>query len=150
MGGVLTCAAFHAQTGHFAPQPAFLSLPAVITVGCILLVNNTSDLEKDHAGGRRTLSVCIGRRASRILLRTSVILAASGVIAILLLRFPGGWAAAAVLSGWLLCGNGFRILLVSPVLPAQRRENMTAILNVHKWIIGCYTAGILLDAFLLL
>lgn len=144
MGGVLTAAAFHAQTGCFDAALCRLCLPAVVTIGCILLVNNTSDIEKDTAGGRRTLAVCLGRKAAQILLRIAIAAAAVGVSLILALRYQRGWAAIPVLFAWLLTGADIRGLFLQPVTPARRRENMSGILAAHCRITGCYVAGIVL------
>ena len=148
MGGVLTCAAYHAQTGRFSPALLYLCLPAVVTIGCILLVNNASDIEKDAPGGRKTLSVCIGRKASTTLLRTALAAAALGVFVILLLRYPRGAAAVPVLPIALLTSGGVRGLFTRPLTPENRRENMCGVLAAHKWIIGCYAAALALHAMM--
>ena len=148
MGGVLTCAAYHAQTGRFSSALLYLCLPAVVTIGCILLVNNCSDIEKDALGGRKTLSVCIGRKASETLLRAALAAAALGVILILALRYPRGAAAIPVLLVALLTSGGVRGLFTQPLTPENRRERMDGILAAHKWIIGGYVAGIALHAMM--
>lgn len=148
MGGVLTCAAYHAQIGCFPPALLHLCLPAVVTIGCILLVNNASDMEKDAAGGRKTLSVCIGRAASETLLRAALAVAALGVMLILALRYPHGAAAIPVLLTALLIGGSVRGLFTRPLTPENRRTSMVGVLAAHKWIIGCYAAGIALHAMM--
>ena len=148
MGGVLTCAAYHAQTGRFSPALLYLCLPAVITIGGILLVNNASDIEKDTLGGRKTLSVCIGRKASETLLRAALAAAALGVCVILALRYPRGVAALPVLLIALGTSGGVRRLFTQPLTPENRRESMGGVLTAHKWIIGCYAAGIALHALM--
>lgn len=145
MGGVLTCAACHAVSGSFSWRAVFLCLPAVITIGCIMLVNNTSDIEKDTAGGRRTLSVCLGRSRAELLLRCAIPAAALFVILVTCILFPAGIASLPVGAAGLLTNRGVRGLFLGSVTPERRRENMTAILSVHKWITGCYTAAVLLS-----
>ena len=144
MGLVLTAAAYHAQRGCFPPALLWQSLPPVLTIGCIMLVNNTSDIEKDTAGGRRTLPVCIGRSASEKLLRTLLAAAALGVTAILLFRFPDGAAAAAVMFFGLLTNANVRGLFLQPVTPERRRDSMGGILAAHKWITAGYLAGVVI------
>ena len=146
MGGVLTAAAYHAVAGEFSWRLIYLCPPAVITVGCIMLVNNTSDIEKDISGGRRTLPVCLGRKLAEILLRCAVSLAAIGVVLITGFIYPAGIISLFVGALGLLTNRGVRGLFSLGVTPERRRENMTAILTAHKWIIGCYTAAVLLSA----
>ena len=145
---MLTCAAYHAQIGHFSPALWYLCLPAVVTIGCILLVNNCSDIEKDAHGGRKTLSVCIGRKASETLLRTALAAAALGVMLILAFRYPRGAAAVPVLLIALLTSGGVRGLFTQPLTPENRRTSMVGVLAAHKWISGCYAAGIALHAMI--
>lgn len=145
MGGVLTWAAYHAAAGRFSWSAAVLSLPAVVTVGCIMLVNNTSDIEKDAAGGRRTLPVCIGRKRAETLLRCAVTAAALSAALIICVFYPAGAAALPVGAAGLLTDSGVRGLFTAGITPEHRRENMAAVLTAHKWIIGSYAAAVLLS-----
>ena len=146
MGGVLTAAAYHASAGEFSWRLICLCLPAVITVGCIMLVNNTSDIEKDVSGGRRTLPVCLGRKRAELLLRCAVSAAAAGAVLFTGFFYPAGIVSLCVGAVGLLTNRGVRGLFSHSVTPARRKENMTAVLTAHKWIIGCYAAAVLLSA----
>lgn len=146
MGGALTCAAFRAQSGYFTAELLYLCIPCVVTVGCIMLANNTSDIEKDREGGRRTLPVCIGRRGAQILLRGAIVAAAFGTAAITLARFPEGAAALPVMAASLMLDGRIRRLYCLPVDPEHRKNSMAAVLGAHSRIICCYTASVLLAA----
>lgn len=146
MGGVLSCAAFHAQAERFDPELLYLCAPCVVTVGCIMLANNTSDIEKDRDGGRRTLPVCIGREASQRLLRGALIFAALYVAAVTLVRFSAGAAALPVMTASLMLDGRVRRLYRFPVDPMHRKNSMAAALGAHSRIICCYTAAALLSA----
>lgn len=144
MGGVLTCASFHAQAGRFDPRLCWLCLPAVLTVGCIMLVNNTADIEKDRAGGRRTLPVCLGRPGAQRLLRSALVLAALGVGLILTAGFPAGAAALPVTASALVLDPQVRGLFTAPVTPERRGPAMKGVLSAHTWLCGGYAAGLAL------
>ena len=146
MGGVLACAAFRAQTGYFTAELLYLCAPCVVTVGCTMLANNTSDIEKDREGGRRTLPVCIGRHRAQILLRVSIIAAACGTVAITLVCAPTGAAAMAVMAASLAVNGRIRQLYSLPVGPEHRKNSMEAVLEAHSRIILCYIAAALLTA----
>jgi 1,4-dihydroxy-2-naphthoate polyprenyltransferase len=66
-GLVATCGTTFVLLGTVTAQ----SILAAVAIGCIacavLLVNNLRDIEQDRAAGKRTLSVLIGSRASRVL-----------------------------------------------------------------------------------
>ena len=144
MGVVLPCAAFHAQTG-WACGEWFCFLPSFLTVACIMLANNGSDIEKDRSGGRRTLAVLIGRRASAALWKGS--LAASAVLSALFVVFffPKGAAGIIPLAIGLLLPTRAHAPFTLALLPTQRRENMTGTLAAHIWITGAYLACIILS-----
>lgn len=142
MGGVLTCAAYHAQTGSIDWLTVFYTLPAVITIGGIMQVNNTCDIEKDREGKRYTLPVLIGRSASEKLLRALLVLAAAGVGLIIALRFPAGDALLPVMILALLLAPSVREIFVKPISPERRGESMRGVLSAHKLIISCYTMAL--------
>lgn len=146
MGGALTCAAFHAQAERFDLELLYQCAPCVVTVGCIMLANNASDIEKDRAGGRRTLPVCMGRERAQLLLRTALILAGAGAAAVTLLCFPAGAAALPVMAASLALDGRIRRLYRFPIDPASRKNSMAAVLGAHSRIICCYTAAALLSA----
>lgn len=146
MGGALTCAAFHAQTDRFEPELLYLCAPCVVTVGCIMLANNCSDIEKDRAGGRRTLPVCIGRRRAQLLLRGALIFAAVYVAAVTLACFPAGAAALPVMAASFILDGRIRGLYRLPIDPEHRKDSMAAAVGAHSRIICCYAAAALLSA----
>lgn len=146
MGLALPCAAFHAQAGAFSPELLFLCAPCVVTVGCIMLANNVSDIEKDAAGGRRTLPVLLGRGAAQALLRGAIALAALGAAGITLLRFSPGAAALPVMAASLALDGRIRRLYRLPVSAENRKNSMAAALGAHSRIICCYTAALILSA----
>ena len=141
MGGVLTCASYHIQTGRFDTSPALLSLPAIITIAGIMLTNNISDIEKDLEGGRRTFPVCAGRKISQITLATALAVAVALVALAAYLKFPGGFAVVPVL--FFGAALNYIPLFARPFTPGVRVESMQRILSLHKWIITSYIAIII-------
>ena len=145
MGGVLTCAACHAQAGSFSTELVYLCLPAVMTVGCIMLVNNTSDIEKDREAGRRTLPVLLGRTAAQGILRVAVAAAALLASAFIALRFPRGIAAIPAMLAALFTNQKLWGIFRLELTAENRSKSMAAILSAHVCIITAYTAGIILS-----
>ena len=53
--------------GHFSTMAAFASLPPLLLVSGLLLINQFPDVEPDQRAGRRHLPITIGRRRSAVL-----------------------------------------------------------------------------------
>ena len=142
MGCVLTCASYHAQTGGCSAEIAILSIPAVLTIANIMLANNTSDIERDREGTRRTFPVCVGRNAAQTTLRLIVIITVLMVTLTAFLIFPGGLPVVPVLiTGTALAASP---LFTRPRTPDVRAESMRCILAAHKWTIASYIAMIIM------
>ena len=90
MGGVITFASYFAMTGNLDWIILLYALPCIITIGCILLLNNTCDIEKDIPAGRHTLPILIGRKRASALLKSGYIAAAIFAEIILITVFPQG------------------------------------------------------------
>ena len=66
LGWVLVVLCYYVQTGTFTAEAALVGLPSLLLVASILTVNNTCDIEGDAAAGRKTLSILLGERKSRV------------------------------------------------------------------------------------
>ena len=64
LGGLIVCATYYAMTQTFSPILLAVGVPPTITIALIMQTNNTCDIERDIAAGRRTLPVLIGRERS--------------------------------------------------------------------------------------
>jgi 1,4-dihydroxy-2-naphthoate octaprenyltransferase len=73
------------------PQEAWFGAVAAGLLACaVLLANNLRDIDQDRASGKRTLTVLIGRRATRILF-TVFVLMPFVIAAFLALFYPIAW-----------------------------------------------------------
>lgn len=146
MGGVLTCAAYHAQAGSFSPHIIYLCLPMAIMIGCIMLVNNTSDIEKDMAGGRKTLPVCVGRRTAQIILRTAVTASAVLAAVFVCVKYPSGALMLSVMLAALLIDPYVTGLFTKPVSPQRRPASMRGVLSACIRINAVYALAVAVHA----
>ncbi len=143
MGGILTMAAYFLQTGVVDFLILIYALPCIIAIGLIMLVNNTSDIEKDQAVGRRTLPVCIGRKRATSLLRACIPISVVLVCVIVCATFFGGWCFLPV-----MCCAVFiaaRPLYSSDITPSVRRFNMQAISSINIRLNFSYALCIVLS-----
>lgn len=63
-GLVPVCATYYLQAGTVAPLVWILSLSCGLVIDCLLVVNNYRDRDNDREGGKITLVVRIGEKAS--------------------------------------------------------------------------------------
>ena len=144
MGGVLTCASFRVQAGTLTSAAAVMSIPAVISVGCIMLANNTSDIEKDRASGRRTLAVLLGRRRAQALFRGLLALSAALAVGLSAGRFPACAAVSALIIPAVLLDSRAAALFKECMTPAHRIQTMAGVLAFNKKCIGAYIIALFL------
>ncbi|MGA7147920.1 MAG: 1,4-dihydroxy-2-naphthoate polyprenyltransferase, partial [Microbacterium sp.] len=79
------------------PQEAWFGAVAAGLLACaVLLANNLRDIDQDRASGKRTLTVLIGRTATRWLF-TIFVLLAFAIAAFLALVYPIAWLTLLVL-----------------------------------------------------
>lgn len=62
MGGLIPLGVYTSLTGQIDWSLLYKSIPMMLIVSQFMLVNNTCDMERDSAVGRRTLSIVIGRQ----------------------------------------------------------------------------------------
>jgi 1,4-dihydroxy-2-naphthoate octaprenyltransferase len=80
-GPVLVAAGYYVQAGAFPPAALLTSLPMMLLVMAILLVNELPDYAGDRAAGKRTLIVRLGRRRAAIVYIAVVAASYLGIIA---------------------------------------------------------------------
>ncbi len=141
MGGLIPLATFASLIHELNMWVLLWSMPTIINVGLIMFTNNTCDIEKDIPSGRRTLSILMGREASRRLYDTLLLMSLFFVIFNVTIWF---------ISGMILLP--FMLLTLFPLLKALLKNKLTKdtriqamqqILNVNIIIGLFYGAAIL-------
>lgn len=105
MGGLIPLACFAAQTGRLSWPVLGYALPCILTIGLIMMVNNTCDIERDRTAGRRTLPLLLGRRWAARIVKCLALAAPALTGALVFAAFRGGFflypaALAAGLLPW--------------------------------------------------
>lgn len=145
MGGAIAWAAFHAQTGFFDIRVILLSLPTIISVGCIMLTNNTCDMEKDEENGRKTLSVIIGRRRAQALLRALVVITAALCMVLPPMLFGKNALLSLLVIPAMLFDFNLAELFTGGITPPRRGQSMAGVLAFNKKCIGVYILTLFLS-----
>ena len=140
MGGLIPAACLAALAGHSGLEAIPLALPLVITVGLIMLTNNTCDVERDGPAGRRTLPVLLGRRRAAALLRLLAGGAAVLMGALALVCFPRGAFLLPLLG--VSAALRLRSLARLSFTPGERGACMGAALGLHVGYTTLYCAMI--------
>lgn len=137
MGGIITFATYYAFTGHLSWQAALYSVPLIITIGLIMLTNNSCDIEKDAAAGRHTLPGRIGRARARRLHVVLFAIAAAFAGLVVALRFPGG-AWMLPLFALFTIPVEHRQIAKTGLLPENRVQAMMATTTTNVRLAGMY------------
>lgn len=146
MGGLIPLGVVAAVTGGYDWPVLLAASPMICSIGLIMMTNNTCDIEKDIAAGRKTLPVLLGRRRSVFVYRTGCIcwLIVMGAVAVTWF----GWGSVilpviALLAGW---KSAFAQLFTTGLAPAGRIGSMKAVVKGNVIANGVYLAAWILAA----
>lgn len=137
MGGLITYASYNVLTLDISPWILIVSIPVIINIALIMLTNNSSDIEKDGAVGRRTLPTLLGRERSIVLYRVLIVLSYLSIFIICLVWFTDSLVLYPFL---FLVSLPFSIrLMKSRLLPQARIMTMGQIcdFNIATGIMYC-------------
>ncbi|MCF7952785.1 MAG: UbiA family prenyltransferase [Spirochaetales bacterium] len=112
LGTVLFMISYFVQEDAVSWNAFFASLPVSLFIASILTVNNTCDIKGDRLVGRKTLSILLGERLSRILIFCEL--------------------TAAYAAALLLAGIGIFPEAVIPFLGAAFLFSIPELLRMHK------------------
>lgn len=142
MGGLIPLACYIALNHNLSIWPIFASLPVVIGIGLIMATNNTCDIEKDVAAGRKTFAVIKGRDAARRAYHAAVYLwLISIAILELFIYAPGIIFSLAMIPFYIM---DVKKLLANPLLPTTRREAFQLVTGLNVKLGLAYCASIAL------
>lgn len=146
MGGLITFAVYYAMAQTLNWWVFLYALPPIMVIGCVLLLNNTCDIEKDIEAHRHTLPILIGRSKATLLLKGGY-LAAAGLIAVICLwKFTAGcWVLVPM---FLLCGKRFKAVLTMEFTAPTRMAGMKAVLPLTPLLTLSYVLAIWMDVII--
>ena len=131
MGGLIPMGVYSALTGSFEPAIWIKTLPMMIAVAQIMLVNNTCDIEKDTKAGRHTLPMLTGRTTAQQIANIVSIFWYVYIISFLLLNYRIGFVVMAVFL--VLTAGAYRATFTEERTPANKGS---AILAEAKTALG--------------
>lgn len=104
LGGLVPLGVYAALTGRLDWLLLWKALPMMLIVSEFMLSNNTCDMERDAAAGRRTLPILMGREGAEALARFSIIFWLTQLLSVLAIWYPLGLALMLIVL--LLCRKG--------------------------------------------
>jgi len=146
MGGLITVATFTVFTGYANSEVYLMSLPLVLAIGLIMMANNTCDIERDMAVGRRTLPVLLGRNRTVALYRTVAVIWMLSIVAVVAVWFGMGVVITVVML--IASTPALRDIMRSTLAPEKRAWCMGAIVKANICFNLSYLAGIVGYIFL--
>jgi len=142
MGGLITLAVYTALSGEFDIIILLYALPSILGIALLMHTNNISDIERDIPSGKKTMSVLIGRKRSKILYGTLIVVWIISIVCLVLFRFTLG---AALLVPILACSVFLTVRQMRlPFTQQSRMRAMTGIVRLKLILEGGYIAAILL------
>lgn len=140
MGGLIPLACYQALTRTLDPLMIVWAIPTIIGVGLVMLTNNTCDVEKDIASGRKTLSVLLGRKRARKLYHALVWLWVAMIFVNVLVWHRSGWLVLVFMMAAAI--PLLKALLSNPLAANTRVGAMAQICSVNVCLGAFYAAGI--------
>ncbi|UOY94390.1 1,4-dihydroxy-2-naphthoate polyprenyltransferase [Ectobacillus sp. JY-23] len=98
MGYVIIAISYFIQTGYVSADIAYLSVPASLLIGAILLANNIRDLDGDKENGRKTLAILVGKRGAVGVLAAMFFIAYAWTIALIWTDISSIWMLIVLVS----------------------------------------------------
>ena len=119
LGGLVPLGVYAALTGRLDALLLWKAVPMMLIVSEFMLSNNTCDMERDRAVGRKTLPILIGRERAERLARVSIVFWLLQLLSVLAVWYPIGLAV--MLPTLWLCRRGVRGAMLLP----RTRETKT-------------------------
>lgn len=128
MGELIAFATFYVLTGALVWSVLFWALPLLMTIGSIMQVNNTSDIERDREAGRRTFPTLVGAKTSGWLLLVWGCIALA-VIATYAFIYASPWGWIGLLGAVVMC---LPTLARWPIFPFGFKNRPRAMMTIAR------------------
>ena len=125
LGGLIPLGVFASLTGGLDPLILYQSIPMMLVVAQLMLVNNTCDIERDRAAGRRTLPILMGRAGAQRLADVVSLLWVAQLLHVTVTWFGKGLPVLAV--GLLITFRGLFLTLRCDRTPRNRAATTGAV-----------------------
>lgn len=122
LGGLVPLGVFSGLTGYADMSVLWKSVPMMLTVAHFMLVNNTCDIERDTAAGRKTMPILAGRQAARKVTVVLVVIWVAQLLQITLTWYRGGFII--VLAALLLASKSLIAMCRSGRTPDTRTQDV--------------------------
>ncbi|MBQ2634531.1 MAG: prenyltransferase [Oscillospiraceae bacterium] len=140
LGGLVPLGVYAALCGKLDWLLLWKALPMMLIVSEFMLSNNTCDMERDSAAGRRTLPILIGRRRAEALARGSIVFWLAQLLSVLAVWYPLGLLL--MLPVLLLCRKGIRGAMFLPRTHETKTPSTAALALLALGVSAGYPAAL--------
>ena len=144
IGGLITLAVVDVLSDTFLWIVLAWSIPQIIGIGLIMMMNNTCDIEKDMQSNRRTLPIILGRKRSRKTYHVLLWIWVVSIVVIVSVWFTNGLIITVCML--LTSLPLLKPLLANPLKQSSRIQAMAQICYVNIALGVFYAASILFYA----
>ena len=122
LGGLVPLGVYSGLTGTADMAVLWKSVPMMFTVAHFMLVNNTCDIERDTAAGRKTMPILAGRETARKVNTVMVILWVAQLLQCVLTWYPAG--TIVIVIALALASKSLYSMCMSKRLPETRTQDV--------------------------
>ena len=144
MGLLIPFATYYALTGVLEWIVLLYALPTFLTIAMIMQTNNTCDIERDTAAGRRTAPMLLGAKLSAGVMAAAHLIAWLTVGAVVGTYFP--WGLPLVGLGVFFAGSKIVDVLMVEYTHLVRPESMKRAVSLTALNAAVYVAAIVIGA----
>lgn len=135
MGGLIPLACYSVLVGRMDFLVLVWSIPFIVSIGLIMMTNNTCDIEKDTVAGRKTLPVLLGRPRARKLYHALLFIWVMSICILVAVGFTEGLLIVVfmLVSAWPFLSK----MAENPLNPQSRIQAMVQICTLNV-ILGAF------------
>lgn len=141
MGGLIPLGVYSSFTGMIDPMILYKSIPLMLVVSQLMLLNNTCDIEKDTLAGRKTLPILIGRAKALMLCKILTIFWILQMVQVIVTWYRLG--TIVILAMLVLCRKSFVAILRGKRTAETKNEDIAALAGAALGVVAAYPVSIL-------
>lgn len=142
MGGLIPLGVYSAFTGEADLAVLYKSIPNMIIVSQLMLLNNTCDIERDIEAGRKTLPIILGREKAKRLCTILTVLWILQILHVVFVWYPIGSPLMIIML--LLCRKSFLAICRGERSGNSKNTDALALAGAALAVAVCYPLTLLI------
>ena len=146
LGGLVPLGVYSGFTGSADPVVLWKCIPMMLVVAHFMLVNNTCDIERDTAAGRKTMPILAGRETAR---KVCTVLTVFWIVQMLVMTgISYTFGIPVILLMLLMCRKFFTGMCRSERIPSTRTKDVVFVAGAAFGVALCLPLAVLVHRLL--